>query len=81
MTNQKNKQPMNKKLGAMWAFLLAFVVMTFCASPAMAVAVDMSGVVTGVTDQITESWETSIPIIAAILGIVIGVRLIKRWAK
>lgn len=48
---------------------------------ASAVAVDMSGVVTGVTDQITESWETAVPIIAAIVGISIGVRLIKRWAK
>lgn len=66
---------MKKKL------LAGLGVMAALTLPASAVAIDMSGVVTGVTDQITESWESSIPIIAAVLGITIGVRLIKKWAR
>jgi len=67
----------NKGLGLLTLFGATLAML----GPAAAVAVDMSGVVTGVTDQITESWESSIPIIAAVLGITIGVRLIRKWAK
>lgn len=71
---------MKQKLARVSRFLplLVALVLVMIADSARAVAIDMSPLTTGMTDQIDESVSTALPILGTLLALYLGVKLIRR---
>lgn len=49
------------------------------ASSASAVAVDMSSIATGATEQLTDTVPDILPVVGAVVAIALGIKLFKRF--